>query len=256
MSSLAADTTGPAAGSPPDRPAARRAGAVAQGVALALGLVLLLGGFGLIAVDYRPYTVPTGSMEPTVAANDKVLARKVGGAAVGRGDVVVFHDRTWGTETMVKRVIGIGGDTVVCCDAQGHLSVNGSPIDEPYLNRNPLQGVTPLASTSFTATVPTGRLFVLGDNRVGSQDSRVHLDQLAGTVATTDVLGRVEATVWPVARTGMLGRTAAFDALGGAGDDRSGPLEPAAYAMLAGAALIVLTSLAGSLAGLARRLRG
>ncbi|MDH6136984.1 signal peptidase I [Kitasatospora sp. MAA4] len=255
MSSLAAETTGPAAGSPPARRAGRRAGAVLQGVALAVGLVLLLGGFGLIAVDYRPYSVPTGSMEPTIGINDTVLARKVGGAAVGRGDVVVFHDRSWGSETLVKRVVGVGGDTVACCDAQGRLTVNGTPVDEPYLNRNALQGVTPLASTPFTATVPAGRLFVLGDNRVGSQDSRVHLDQLAGTVATGDVLGRVEATAWPWARVGLLGRTPAFDALGGAGDDRSGPLEQAGYAMLAGAALIVLTSLVGSLSALARRLR-
>ncbi len=261
MSRLAPPTDGPAA----DSSKRRRAGGAAllQAVALTVGLALLVGGFALIAMDYRPYSVPTGSMEPTIGAGDTVLAREAGGAGVRRGDVVVFHDQAWGSDKLVKRVVAVGGDKVVCCDAQGRLTVNGTPIDEPYLKHTALPGVgTALASSSTTAstpfavTVPAGRLFVLGDNRVGSQDSRVHLDEASGTVATSDVLGRVEATVWPLPHTGLLGQTSAFAALGGATDDRTGPLEPAGYAMLVGAVLIVLLCLADWLVGRVRRSRG
>ncbi|MDH6113023.1 signal peptidase I [Kitasatospora sp. MAP12-15] len=260
MSRLAEATTGPAAGSP--KRSRSGGAAVLQGVALALGLVLLVGGFATIALDYRPYSVPTGSMEPTIGAGDTVLARAGGGSGVRRGDVVVFHDQTWGSDKLVKRVVGVGGDKVVCCDAQGQLTVNGTSIDEPYLQHTVLPGIgaalassTTTAATPFSVTVPPGRLFVLGDNRVGSLDSRVHLDELSGTVATSDVLGRVEATVWPLPHAGLLAGTSAFDPLGGAGGDRNGPLEPAGYAMLVGAALIVLLCLADWVVGRARRLR-
>ncbi|WP_329567955.1 signal peptidase I [Kitasatospora sp. NBC_01266] len=254
MSSLAEESSGPGAAAPtaPATPARRRpgVGAVLQGVALVLGLGLLLGGFGMIALDYRPYQVPTGSMSPTIAAGDTVLARKVDGAQVGRGDIVVFHDPTWGNATMVKRVVGVGGDTVACCDAQHRFTVNGVPLDEPYV----APGGPP--SAAFSAKVPAGRLFLLGDNRSGSLDSRVHLDDLAGTVATSQVQARVEATIWPFGHAGLQGRTVAFDALGGPVAAKPGPLVPLAWAAVAGAVIIVLTSLTGPVAALARRIRG
>ncbi len=220
-----------------------------QGVALVLGL-LLVGGFGLIALDYRPYNVPTGSMSPAIAVGDTVLGRRIDGASVVRGDVVVFRDAAWGNEVMVKRVVGVGGDTVVCCDPQGRLTVNGTPVDERYLHQSAVTSGEP-----FSAKVPAGRLFLLGDNRVGSLDSRVHLTVLAGTVPTTDVLARVEATVWPWDRVGARTGTTAFAALGTA-PSRPGPLIPAAYAMAAGTVVILLTSMTGPVAGLVRRLRG
>ncbi|MDH6122119.1 signal peptidase I [Kitasatospora sp. GAS204A] len=256
MSRLAEETPGPAgsaaASTGPARPARRRPeiGAVLQGVALVLGLGLLLGGFGMIALDYRPYAVPTSSMAPTIAAGDTVLARTVDGNRIGRGDIVVFHDPTWGNATMVKRVVGVGGDTVACCDAQHRFTVNGVPLDESYL----APGGPP--SAAFSAKVPAGRLFLLGDNRTGSLDSRTHLDDLAGTVATSQVQARVEATVWPFGHSGLWGRTVAFDALGGPTASRPGPLVPLAWAMAAGAVIIVLTSLTGPVATLVRRIRG
>lgn len=104
-----------------------RAGAMVSGLAVAVGCVLFLGGFIWAAVVYKPYTVPTASMSPTVNAGDRVLAERIDGADVRRGDVVVFADSVWGDTPMVKRVVGIGGDTVACCDKDGRLTVDGTP---------------------------------------------------------------------------------------------------------------------------------
>ncbi|MFD7448081.1 signal peptidase I [Kitasatospora sp. NPDC059827] len=226
----------------------RRPAAVLQGVAIALGLVLMIGGFVLIAVDYRPYKIPTASMHPTLRIGDTVLARKVDGGAVGRGDVVVFRDQAWGGELMVKRVVAVGGDTVATTAADHRLTVDGQPVDEPYLATQGRQG------DAFSVTVPQGRLFLLGDNRVGSLDSRTHLEVDGGTVPATAVEARVEATLLPLGRTALLERTSAFDGFAGPRAAEPGPLEPAAYASVAGAALIVLTSAVGGVAGLVRRL--
>ncbi|MFE0460168.1 signal peptidase I [Kitasatospora sp. NPDC058965] len=269
MSSLAEEAPGPAAA--PAAPAApvrrRRVWGVLQGIALALGLLLLVGGFVLTALEYRPSFVPTASMSPTIAAGDTVLVHPVGGSAVGRGDVVVFKDPDWGNETMVKRVVGVGGDTVVCCDAQHRLTVNGVPVTEPYLADGALEGqsagapatglagVAQQVNQAFSVQVPAGRLFVLGDNRNGSLDSRVHLDRLAGSIPAGAVSGRVEATVWPFGHRGLKPRTVAFDGLPGPTAGKPGPLVPLAWAMAAGVALIVLTSLTTPVAALARRLR-
>ncbi|MFF2144847.1 signal peptidase I [Kitasatospora sp. NPDC058190] len=230
-------------------PARRGPAAVLQGIALALGLVLMIGGFALIAIDYRPYKVPTASMSPALQAGDTVLARKVGGGAIGRGDVVVFRDQAWGGELMVKRVVAVGGDTVATTDSDRRLTVNGRPVEEPYLATQGRQG------ESFSATVPQGRLFLLGDNRVGSLDSRTHLEVEGGTIPTTEVEARVEAILQPFGRMGLLDRTTAFDSFVGPKAGEPGPLEPAAYASVAGAALIVVTSAVGGVAGLARRIR-
>ena len=95
--------------------------------------VLFLGGFAWGAVVYRPYTVPTSSMTPTIDAGDRVLAQRVDGGEIRRGDVVVFNDKTWVTNApVVKRVVAVGGDTVSCC-TNGKLTVNGKQIDEAYL---------------------------------------------------------------------------------------------------------------------------
>ncbi|MFF2548239.1 signal peptidase I [Kitasatospora sp. NPDC058063] len=228
----------------------RGAAAVLQGVVLALGLVLMVGGFTLIAIDYRPYKIPTASMHPTLRAGDTVLARKVGGGDIGRGDVVVFRDQAWGGELMVKRVVAVGGDTVATTGADYRLTVNGQPVDEPYLATQGRQGA------SFSVTVPQGRLFLLGDNRMGSLDSRTHLEVDDGTVPAEAVEARVEATVLPFGRMGLLDRVTDFDGFAGPKASKPGPLGPLAAAAVAGAALILVTSVVGGVAGLARRLRG
>jgi signal peptidase I len=227
-----------------------RLGAVVQGVLIALGLVGLVGGFLLIAVQYRPYAVPTDSMEPTIHSGTTVLAHTVSGGQVGRGDIVVFRDPAWGNTPLVKRVVAIGGDTVACCDKQGRVTVNGTAVDEPYLNHT-----VGLGTSAFSAKVPAGSIFLLGDNRAVSLDSRVHLDQLDGSVPATDVLGRVEGAVWPLGKAGTIDRTSAFDALPGQDATAHGPLGPAAYAAIGGGALVLVTAAAGSAAGRIRRSR-
>ncbi|MFE3739218.1 signal peptidase I [Streptomyces sp. NPDC059134] len=210
-----------------------RLGSVLSGLAVAVGCVLFLGGFVWAAVVYRPYTVPTGSMEPTVKAGDRVLAQRISGGDVRRGDVVVFRDSEWGDLPMVKRVVGVGGDTIACCDDSGRLTVNGKPIEEPYV-RGMLDGRASL--TDFDATVPEGQLFLLGDERSGSLDSRVHLqDPTQGSVPRTAVDARVDAVAWPLG--GMIGRPAAFADLPG-GVSPPGPITTLVAAVLGGALLI------------------
>jgi signal peptidase I len=205
-----------------------------SGVAVALGCVLFLGAAVWAAAVYRPYTVPTNSMVPTVQPGDRLLAQKVPGSAVHRGDVVVFQDELWGNQPLVKRVVGIGGDVVSCCDAKGRLMVNGKPIDETYL-----KGGGPASLERFATKVPAGEIFLLGDNRAVSEDSRLHLaDAQGGSVPAGDVRARVDGVAWPASRMGLLSRTSAFDALGG-GAPGQGPLGLLAIAAVAGAVLIL-----------------
>lgn len=140
-----------------------RLGSKLSGFAMALGCVLFLGGFAWGAIVYQPYTVPTDSMSPTITAGDRVLAERIDGSDVERGDVVVFKQASWGNMPMVKRVVAVGGDTVACC-TQNKLTVNGKKIDEPYLPK----GSAAEATTIPAIKVPEGRLFLLGDERSGS----------------------------------------------------------------------------------------
>lgn len=218
----------------------RGLGNLLSGLAVAVGCVLFLGGFAWGAVEYKPYTVPTQSMNPTVKAGDRVLAQRIDGGDVKRGDVVIFKDKVWGNVPMVKRVVGIGGDTVKCCDAGGKLTVNGQPIDEPYLH-----GTAP-STTKFSATVPKDQLFLLGDERDVSLDSRVHLEDAAnGSVPRSAVSARVDAVAWPL--DGMLKRPTGFKALPG-GISQPGPLTLVVGAILAGVVLIVLGAAYGPVA--------
>ncbi|MGW1096021.1 signal peptidase I [Streptomyces sp. NPDC002455] len=235
-----------------------RLGNVLSNLAVAVGCVLFLGGFAWGAVVYKPYTVPTDSMTPTVNAGDRVLAERVDGGDVRRGDVVVFTDSTWGDVPMVKRVVGVGGDKVACCDKEGRLTVNGKPIEEPYLRA---EGASALASAGggtsasaqkFTADVPEGQLFLLGDERSTSMDSRVHLeDPGQGSVPRSAVEARVDAIAWPM--NGMIGRPGAFASLPG-GVSSEGPLPLQIGAVVAGAVLILGGAAYGPLA--ARSARG
>ncbi|MER0448577.1 signal peptidase I [Streptomyces sp. Edi4] len=227
----------------------RSLASVLSGLAVSVGCVLFLGGFAWGAVEYKPYTVPTQSMSPTVKAGDRVLAQRISGGDVRRGDVVVFQDKEWANVPMVKRVVGVGGDTVKCCGTDGRLTVNGTPVEEPYLH-----GKNPASGTPFEAKVPQGQVFLLGDDRSVSLDSRVHLDDAAnGSVPLTAVNARVDAVAWPLG--GMLERPAGFTPLPG-GTSRPGPLELILGAVVAGAVLILAGALQGPVSSLTRRRRG
>lgn len=225
-------TAPPSGGGTSSGPVGSRTGQRLSGLAVALGLVLFLGGFGWGALVYRPYTVPTSSMSPTIAAGDRVLAERVGGGEVRRGDVVVFTDKTWVSNApVVKRVVAVGGDTVSCC-TDGKLTVNGKQIEEPYLPAGSLAENKNIP----TVKVPDGRLFLLGDEREGSLDSTAHLtDAAQGTVARSAVKARVDAVVWPM--NGMLKRPTGFETLGSL--SQPGPLGTIGWLIVAGAVLVL-----------------
>ena len=134
-------------------------------------------------------------MWPTLRTGETALVWRPG--AVERGDVVLFDGRGSfvGSDhprvEYIKRVIAVGGDRVACC-RDGRVTVNGTPIDEPYV---PAAAVDALA---FDVRVPPGRLWVMGDNRVRSSDSRAHIgDPGGGFVPMSRVEGKIEAVIWP-----------------------------------------------------------
>ncbi len=195
-------------------------------VVLALGLSLAIKTFFV-----QMFFVPSESMEPGLITNDRILVQKVTywTGDVERGDVVVFEDpggwlappepltglqkvlSTVGLYPtgghLVKRVIGVGGDEVRCCDRRDRVTVNGIPLDETdYLP----PGVAP-STKRFRVTVPEGRIWLMGDNRSNSEDSRYHQDLPGkGTVSTDRVVGKVWGIVWPLGRFEVLDRPDTF----------------------------------------------
>ncbi|MFE1286018.1 signal peptidase I [Streptomyces sp. NPDC058751] len=248
MGGESATRTAPHSGGTGRDPGGSRTGQRLSGLVVALGLVLFLGGFAWAALEYRPYTVPTSSMAPTIKMGERVLAQRVDGSEVRRGDVVVFEDKTWVTgSSVVKRVVAVGGDTVACC-TDGKLTVNGKKIDESYLPEGSLAELTGFP----TVKVPEGRLFLLGDERQGSLDSTAHLtDAASGTVARGAVKARVDAVAWPM--NGMLDRPDGFRTLGAL--SRPGPLPTMIALVVAGAVLVLGGAAYGPVAKLAGRSR-
>ncbi|MFF7143008.1 signal peptidase I [Streptomyces nodosus] len=173
-------------------------------------LVCLLFLLGLGTFVAQPFDIPSGSMEPGLRAGDRVLVDKVAyrsGAGPQRGDVVVFDGTGYfGNADYIKRVIGVGGDHVVCCDQEGRLEVNGRPVDESsflYPGDNP-------SDVPFDVVVPEGKLFLLGDHRDGSNDSRQYLGSPGGGMIPVDaVIGRADWVVWPPAHWRNLTRPGA-----------------------------------------------
>ena len=194
-------------------------------VILALLVSLFIKSF-LVQFFY----IPSGSMENTLQVRDRVAVNRVPfiGNDVSRGDVIVFRDPAgWLPEAssvdgnritnaireglvivgvipnpakqyLVKRVIGVAGDKVVAKDQV--LTINGKPTSEPYI----FAGNTP-SDTDFNITVPEGKVWVMGDHRGASGDSRVHQDDVNnGMVPVEKITGRVVATIWPLSRIGFI----------------------------------------------------
>ena len=192
-------------------------------IGIAIGVVLLITTF--VA---KPFSIPSGSMENTLGIGDRVLVNRAVYHLRGieRGDVVVFDGSdsfvpagdvpqrnpvagalTWIGQSVgvvppdstdfIKRVIGVGGDHVTCCDADGRMAVNGAPLqEEGYL----FSGDSPSTQT-FDVIVPQGMLWVMGDHRSNSADSRAHMgDPGGGFVPESKVVGRAMAVLWPFSR--------------------------------------------------------
>jgi signal peptidase I len=191
-------------------------------------LPFLLGVAILVAVLVRAFVlqtffIPSPSMQHTLDLNDRVLVNKLvyDFRDPHRGEIIVFKSPLdWRSDPsevdFIKRVIGVGGDHVICCDAKGHITVNGKALDESYLYKSE-SGVTDAPSKDpFDITVPPGRLWVMGDHRSESGDSRERWVQTDGdinrsTIAVGDVVGRAFVLFWPVDRATWLSVPNTFD---------------------------------------------
>ncbi|MFC8368723.1 signal peptidase I [Streptomyces sp. NPDC057238] len=177
-------------------------------------LTLLLCLVFLLAVNTfvaRPFQIPSGSMEHGLRVGDRVLVNKLAyrfGAGPQRGDVIVFDGTGYfGDADYVKRVVGVGGDHVVCCDGEGRIRVNGRSVDESGFL---FPGDSP-STVPFDVVVPDGRLFVLGDHRSNSSDSRDRLGSPGGGMIPVDsVTGRADGIVWPFDHATRLHRPDAY----------------------------------------------
>ncbi|MBB4705536.1 signal peptidase I [Sphaerisporangium siamense] len=164
-------------------------------------LLVLAGVLAVVLVRVfvlDSFYIPSESMEETLLVNDMVVVNRLTGD-IGRGEVVVF--KGWDGTTTIKRVIGISGDRVKCCDADGRVTVNGVALDETsYLHPQDFP-----SQPKFDVTVPAGRLWLMGDHRAASEDSRAYMkDEHHGTISTDDVIGRAFALYWPFSRVRTL----------------------------------------------------
>jgi signal peptidase I len=160
----------------------RRAGRIVFWVLVGLAAAVLITSIAVPVLTIQPYLEQSTSMQPTLAPGDRIFAAT--GSGVRPGDVVVLRvpARISGTNDLfVKRVIGVAGDHVACCNAQGRITVNGKPLDETYL----YPGDRP-SMTSFSVTLRRGQIWVMGDHRNISVDSRRW-----GPVPARGVVGQV-----------------------------------------------------------------
>ena len=192
-------------------------------------LAAIIISVGIKTYLIRSFYIPSGSMENTLQINDRIIVNQLVPDAIGvqRGDVVVFRDPggwlpnqplpqlnpvqgaiDWVmtavglsasdlNDHLIKRVIGLPGDTITCCNERGQMEVNGVPLDEPYLKLP--DGTTRASAIDFSVTVPAGSIWVMGDNRNNSQDSRYNQETPSkGFVPLDNVVGRAFVITWPV----------------------------------------------------------
>jgi signal peptidase I len=162
-------------------------------------LIILLVSFALVFGFVRPFVVeafyiPSESMVPTLRVGDRVLVNKFiyRFTEPERGDVVVFQSVEGDGQDLIKRVVGVPGDEISV--RRGRLLVNGEPQKEPYLNKK-----YPDRSFAARTTVPEGHVFVMGDNRANSSDSRIF-----GPVSKEKIEGEAFLLFWPPDRIGPL----------------------------------------------------
>ncbi|SCE93753.1 signal peptidase I [Micromonospora carbonacea] len=224
----------------------------------------------------QAFFIPSGSMEDTLLVNDRVLVNKVvyDVRDPQRGEVVVFRGTDkWvaqevqepepgivgkfgrtvgdlvgvsrpGEKDFIKRVIGVPGDRVRCCDAQGRVTVNDIPLDEPYVIRDSPLDLPPnpaeCRSRRFDeVVVPPGQIFVMGDHRLVSQDARCQ-----GPVPIENVVGRAFAVVWPSSRWASLPVPETFATVTGPTPAAGQPLAPVRPSGTGGVLLLVPVSAA------------
>jgi signal peptidase I len=212
---------------------------------LALAIVLAVG---VKTFFVQAFYIPSGSMKPGLVINDRIMVQKVsywGGDGPDRGEVVVFEDPGGWLDGapagptnnltkllakvglfptgghLVKRVIGVAGDTVHCCDGEGRLEINGVAVDEDDFIAPQKDCDGPMAGCGkgWDADVPPGELFVMGDNRSASADSSARLCDEDGPkcdpgdafVPVDLVVGKVFALVWPLGNSRFIGTPDAFE---------------------------------------------
>jgi signal peptidase I len=237
--------------------------------ALALLIMLVIKTYVIQA-----FFIPSSSMENTLDIGDKVLVNKLvyHFRPIDRGDVVVFNGEgswdppsppqssdpivRWATEfghavvglfgispgvhDYIKRVIGLPGDHVACCNAQGDVTVNGVALHE----KSYLFPGNPPSTTKFSIRVPPGRLWVMGDHRNVSYDSRGHIgDPGGGTIPESQVVGRAFLILWPPSRFRVLPIPSTFTKLNASSAALGALTSPAAPAAVAAAAAVPLTLL-------------
>ncbi len=195
-------------------------------------VIALVASALLRAFVVQAFFVPSGSMLPTIQLNDRILVTRIGD--MHRGEVVVFEDPGgWipadeqapppgqvrkglefigvlpasGHEHLVKRVVGLPGDHVVCCD-KGKLVINDTPVDESGFFK---VGKQPADNVSFDVVVPRDAIFVLGDNRYVSGDSSRHLNGQDAFIPMDLVTGRAFAVIWPFEHRQILHIPSAYD---------------------------------------------
>lgn len=185
------------------RHAERKGSGFLRSVISFLGIIVavIVLSWGIRTFVFQAYGIPSGSMESTIEVGDMVFSEKITyyGEDPKRGDIVTFSDPEIPSRVLIKRVIATGGETVDLVD--GQVVVDGVPLNEPYTEGKPSDPITSAfgADIAYPYTVPEGELWVMGDNRTNSQDSRYF-----GSIDESTVTGRAVFRYWPLSRIGLL----------------------------------------------------